>query len=419
MKGKALTILTLTCMFYGLLGLLGCSENEEPEIQYQRSPQLITASRDFGVRLLNELFFQEGEKNIFISPLSISMALAMVYNGAAGETQRAMAETLDLNGMTLEEINHHYEQLQTELELADSEVELAIANSMWIREGREFYPDFIERNREFFRAEVATLDFSNPQAVVTINQWVETNTNGKISKVLNKGNVHPNTALLVMNATYFKGAWTKKFESLQTREKPFYLPDGSEKQVMMMYQSGRYSYLKEGNFSAIRLPYGADRICMYIFLPVRESSIHDFLREINAADLERWMESLEKGVETAQSGGMAGVEVELPRFRIEYDVELKDALSALGMEIAFVPGKADFSKMAPPPGLWIDKVLHNTFVEVNEKGTEAAAVTTVMLPDCVECLQLPHFVADRPFFFAIRDDNTGSVLFMGVVVEPM
>jgi len=413
MKRGGLAILALACMFYGLLGLLGCSENEEPEIQYQRSPQLITVSRDFGFRLLNELFQQEDEENIFLSPLSISMALAMVYNGASGETQQAMAETLDLDGMTLEEINHHYEQLQTELEFADSEIELAIANSMWIRQGRKFYPDFIERNREFLRAEVATLDFHNPQAVVTINQWVDKNTRGKITEVLDE--IDGNTALIAINATYFKGAWTEQFDPSNTQEKPFHLLDGSEKQVPMMSQLGAHSYLKQGIFSAVRLPYGAGRICMYIFLPDSDSNIHEFLGKLKKANWERWMESLEEGVETAWLGG---VQIELPRFKLEYDVKLNDALSALGMEIAFVPGKADFSKMAPPPGLWIDKVLHNTFVEVNEEGTEATAATTIVMLDSAD-FRPPGFVVDRPFFFAIRDDDTDSVLFMGVVVEPI
>ena len=407
MKREILAIFILLCMIFG------CSEDDEEK--FEAAPELITGSRGFGFGLLYELYQEDGE-NVFISPLSVSLALAMVYNGAAGETQKAMAETLDLTGMSLEEVNGGYADLQEKLLSSDPEVELAIANSMWAREGREFYDDFMERNRRFYDAEVDTLDFRDPQSVVIINDWVNTKTKGKIPELLDQ--ISPNVALILINATYFKGTWKQEFDPSATQNRPFYLLNGSEKQVPMMSQLGSHAYIKEGNFAAVRLPYGSDRVCMYIFLPDRDSSIQEFLEYLNSTNWENWMTALENEIERAPY--REGVEIWLPRFRLEYKVELNDVLSALGMGVAFGSG-ADFSKMGPPPGLWIDEAIHKTFVEVNEEGTEAAAVTGIIMPDSSGWEPPTPFVfmVDRPFLIAIRDDVTGAVLFMGVIVEPM
>ena len=407
MKREILAIFILLCMIFG------CSEDDEEK--FEAAPELITGSRGFGFGLLYELYQEDGE-NVFISPLSVSLALAMVYNGAAGETQKAMAETLDLTGMSLEEVNGGYADLQEKLLSSDPEVELAIANSMWAREGREFYDDFMERNRRFYDAEVDTLDFRDPQSVVIINDWVNTKTKGKIPELLDQ--ISPNVALILINATYFKGTWKQEFDPSATQNRPFYLLNGSEKQVPMMSQLGAHAYIKEGNFAAVRLPYGSDRVCMYIFLPDRDSSIQEFLEYLNSTNWENWMTALENEIERAPY--REGVEIWLPRFRLEYKVELNDVLSALGMGVAFGSG-ADFSKMGPPPGLWIDEAIHKTFVEVNEEGTEAAAVTGIIMPDSSGWEPPTPFVfmVDRPFLIAIRDDVTGAVLFMGVIVEPM
>ncbi len=412
-------VLGLVCIFYSI-GLMGCSESEEPIVEEvvdkQLREELVTGNRGFGFELLHELFREGNEANIFMSPLSISIALAMAYNGAAGETQRAMAETLDLTGVPLEEANAVYAHLLENLTTSDPDVELNVANSIWAREGREFYPDFIQRVSEAYQAEVDTLDFvGNPQASLdTINGWVDTNTKGRIPVILD--HIDPNTAMLLLNAIYFKGAWQGKFNPARTQNKPFYLLDGSEKLVPMMNRAV-YPVVRGSGFSGTRLPYGQGRISMYIFVPHDRSGIHDLLEIMTASLFESYVEEL---IEQDKSAGSTmsplGMELWLPRFKFEYEIELEDALTAMGMGAAFDPG-ADFSKMGPPP-LWMDQVRHKSFVEVNEEGTEAAAVTVITMLDSADW-EPTVFMVDRPFFFAIRDDDTGAILFMGVVIEPM
>ncbi len=368
---------------------------EDPDVS-----SVASANTRFGFKLLHNLRERDPGGNIFISPLSISIALTMTYNGAVGETERAMAEVLEIDGLDLSTINNSNKALRDSLENPDPKVEISIANSIWSRQSVEFNPDFLERNRVFFGAKIASLDFSSPQATETINEWVKTNTNGKIEKIIDR--ISPQTLLFLINAIYFKGNWQDEFDKAQTRTDTFHLSDGSEKQVQMMRREGEYPYLRGENFQATSLPYGDGRLGMYIFLPNRNSSLDKFLRNLNAENWEGWISQLQDRRH----------ELMLPRFKLEYEVRLNDTLEALGMEVAF-GGGADFSGMGP--SLFISEVKHKTFVEVNEEGTEAVAVTAGILADSVP----PPFRVDRPFFFAIYDAATRTILFMGTVTEPM
>lgn len=359
-----------------------------------------SANTRFGFKLLHDLQERDPGGNIFISPLSISIALTMTYNGAVGETERAMAEVLEIDALDLSTINHSNRTLRNSLENPDPKVEISIANSIWYRQGIVFNPTFLERNRSFFGAEVAALDFSSPQATGTINEWVDTNTNGKIEKIVDR--INPQTLLFLINAIYFKGNWQDEFDPSRTRQGIFYLTDGSEKQVQMMRREGVYPYLRGENFEATSLPYGDARMSMYIFLPDRNSNLNTFLRDLNEQNWDGWISQFQNRRH----------EMVLPRFKLEYEVRLNEVLEALGMGIAF-GGGADFSGMGP--NLFISEVRHKTFVEVNEEGTEAAAVTAVV---GVKSLP-PAFRVDRPFFFAIYDADTETILFMGTVTEPM
>ena len=359
-----------------------------------------SANTRFGFKLLQDLREREPGGNIFISPLSISIALTMTYNGAVGETERVMAEVLEIDALDLSTINHSNRALQNSLENPDPKVEISIANSIWYRQGIEFNPIFLERNRSFFGAEVAGLDFSAPQATATINEWVDTNTNGKIEKIVDR--INPQTLLFLINAIYFKGNWQDEFNKSMTRPGTFQLPNGSEKRVQMMRREGEYPYFRGTNFEATRLPYGDGRLGMYIFLPNRDSNLNKFLGNLNAENWEGWISQFQDRRH----------EMMLPRFKLEYEVNLNDTLKALGMEIAF-DNRADFSGMGP--NLFISEVRHKTFVEVNEEGTEAAAATSVVGATSVP----PTFRVDRPFFFAIYDAETQTILFMGTVTEPM
>ena len=392
-----------------LLCLFGCSE-----IDYTRNiisdvletidnpdvSSVASANTRFGFKLLQDLRERDSGANIFISPLSISIALTMTYNGAVGETEHAMAEVLEIEGLDRDAVNHSNAALRNSLENPDPKVEISIANSIWSRQGVEFNTDFLERNRVFFGAEIASLDFSAPQATETINEWVNTNTNGKIEKIVDR--ISPQTLLFLINAIYFKGNWQDEFDKSQTRPGIFHLSDGNEKRVEMMRREGEYPYFRGENFEATSLPYGDGRLGMYIFLPNRDSNLNKFLGNLNAGNWGDWISQFQDRRH----------DMMLPRFKLEYEVSLNDTLEALGMGIAFGSG-ADFSGMGP--SLFISKVKHKTFVEVNEEGTEAAAVTAVVGVKSVPSV----FRVDRPFFFAIYDTETETVLFMGVVTEPM
>ena len=368
---------------------------EDPDVS-----GVASANTRFGFKLLHDLREQDPEGNIFISPLSISIALTMTYNGAVGETERAMAEVLEIDGLDLSTINNSNRALRNSLENPDPKVEISIANSIWSRQGVDFNPDFLERNRLFFGAEIASLDFSSPQATEIINEWVNTNTNGKIEKIVDS--INPQTLLFLINAIYFKGNWQDEFNKSRTRTGTFHLSDGSEKQVQMMRREGEYPYFRGETFEATSLPYGDGRVGMYIFLPNRDSNLNKFLGNLNTENWMGWISQFGNRRQTMM----------LPRFKLEYEVRLNDTLEALGMGIAF-GGGADFSGMGP--SLFISEVRHKTFVEVNEEGTEAAAVTAVV---GVKSLP-PAFRVDRPFFFAIYDTETETILFMGTITEPM
>ena len=367
---------------------------EDPDVS-----SVASANTRFGFKLLHDLHGRE-PGNIFISPLSISIALTMTFNGAVGETERAMAEVLEIDALDLSTINNSNRALRDSLENPDPKVQISIANSIWSRQGVDFNPEFLERNRVFFGAEVASLDFSSPQATATINEWVDTNTNGKIEKIVER--IDPQTLLFLINAIYFKGNWQDEFDKSMTRPGTFHLANGSEKRVQMMRREGEYPYFRGDNFEATSLPYGDGRMSMYIFLPNRNSNLNKFLRDLNAETWEGWLSQLQDRRQTMM----------LPRFKLEYEVRLNDTLEALGMGIAF-GGGADFSGMGP--SLFISEVRHKTFVEVNEEGTEAAAVTSVTGVKSVPAI----FRVDRPFFFAIYDAETETILFMGTVTEPM
>ena len=394
-----------------LLCLCACSDGDAPKDAIDDVLDLVggssfsnvaSANTAFGFKLLTDLQKRQPDTNIMISPLSISIALTMTYNGAAGETQRAMADVLEIESLGIDTVNHSNAALRDSLENTDPKVEIAIANSIWARQGVNFSPSFLDRNREFFEAEIGSLNFNDPQATEIINGWVDTNTNGKIDQIVRR--IDPRTLIVLINAIYFKGSWQKEFDKSATRDSIFHLSDGSEKQVSMMHRTGAYPYFRGSNFEAAQLPYGDGRVSMYVFLPSHDSNLNDFIGQLNAQNWAEWVSQFQELTDDS--------EMALPRFKLEYEVQLNDALTALGMGIAFGTG-ADFSGMGTQ--LFISEVRHKTMMEVNEKGTEAAAVTAVFGIESAP----PVFRVDHPFFFAIHDDRTQTILFMGIVLEPM
>jgi serpin B len=368
--------------------------------------RLAAADNQFGFDLFNQLLKEDQGKNVFFSPLSIAFALAMTYNGAAGETRDAMVRVLRLKGMNLDELNQASAALTKTLKSADPQIELAIANSLWARQGVKFNETFLARNRQYFNAEVASIDFTSPQAAGTINAWVNKNTKGKIPAIVDRIDAQ---VLFLVNAVYFKGQWQKKFDKALTQDQPFHLASGAQKQIPLMSQTGSYPYPRGEKFQAVSLPYGNGGTSLCLFLPDEGASLNDFLKGLTYERWEQWMKSFRKTPGT----------VKLPRFKLDYDRNLNDTLKALGMGVAFT-NNADFSGMRAERDLKISEVKHKAIVEVNEEGTEAAAATSVgMRTTSMRPQQEPFtFIADRPFLMAIRHQDSGTILFLGTVMEP-
>lgn len=371
--------------------------------------KLVTANTRLSFKLFRELLKKQPNENIFISPASVTIALDMVYNGANGKTQQAIAQTLELQGMSLQEINQANAALKVTLSNPDPEVQISIANSLWAGEAEPFKPEFIEKIQHFYSAQVKNLNFGTSGASNIINDWVKENTNGKIDKMVDE--ISSDTVFVLLNAIYFKGNWTYPFPPEATKQQPFTLLNGTQKPHPMMFrQVSNLQYYQNEMFQAISLPYGEGRLSMYIFLPSKEVSLKTFYESLNAENWQKWLNQFDS---PDKSGDHTGeILIGLPRFKLEYSIELNDALKALGMEIAFQEG-ADFSAMTPSR-LRIDLVKHKTFVEVNEEGTEAAAVTEVSMTRGI----LEAMIVNRPFFLVIRDNQTGTILFMGSIVEP-
>lgn len=370
---------------------------------------LVAANNEFGFDLFNQLRAEDKDKNVFFSPLSVATALAMTYNGASGDTHLAMKRALKYGEMNHADINQSSAALMAKLKTSDPKVELLTANSLWARQGVAFNPDFLGRNRQFFGAEVAALDFGNPQAVKTINGWVSQNTKGKIPAIIEQ--IDGSLVMFLINAVYFKGQWQKRFDAALTQPQPFHLADGKTKQTPMMAQSGSFQHFKGENFQAVSLPYGQGGAAIYLFLPNEGVSLSSWMGGLSFQKWQQWMPSFRN----------APGDVKLPRFKMDYSRELNAALKALGMGVAFTQGQADFSGIREQKDLFISQVKHKAVIEVNEEGTEAAAATSVGMA-ITSVRREPErfsFIADRPFLLAIRDQQTGAILFMGAVFEPM
>ena len=367
--------------------------------------QVAAANTEFGFRVLKRLTRSTPDANVFFSPLSVTSALTMTLNGAGGATARDMASALGLNSMTLEQINHANGLLLPSLEDPDPKVKLAVANALWARHGTTFAPGFQQRCRRFYGARTQTLDFGSPAAADTINDWVKDKTQGKIDRLVTPPDISAADAVLT-DAVYFHGQWQHEFEKAATRDGPFTLAGGGTRTLPMMAQAGRYPYLETARFQAISLPYGAGRISLYVFLPKAGADLNGFVVGLDAKSWQGWVGEMQP----------ADVAVILPRFRVDYRTTLNQPLIALGMGSAFGPG-ADFKPMGLH-GAFIGAVIHKAVLEVDEEGTVAAAATAVVMTKSARRPQGKVMRVDHPFFCALRDNATGTLLFAGVVRDP-
>lgn len=367
---------------------------------------IVTANTRFGLKLFSQIYQQEKANNIFISPLSLTLALQMLNGGATGATHEAIASVLETPGMEQAQIDYTLAALKTQLQEMDSEVELAIANSFWMNQSKSFNAEFIQRNQNIYQAITQEVDFNNPaNTALLINGWVAEETHQKIDHILETNDFDSTTIALLVNAIYFKSAWLSPFLESDTLEHPFTLADGQMKPHPMMFQTQEFAYHENALFQAVALPYGnTGEVNLYIFLPNPNVGLDVLIEHLNTENWNLWMKEYWEN---------KPVKLGIPRFQIEYDVELKNILTAMNMGIAFSPD-ADFSRITPAP-FSISKIKHKTFLEVNEQGTEASAVTGILgtRGGPVE------LIIDRPFFFAIRDDTSGTLLFMGTLVNPL
>ena len=370
--------------------------------------QLVQSDNQFGLKLFKEINRQEAsDKNIFVSPLSVSMALGMTLNGANGETQAAMEQTLEFAGLTTDEINQSYRSLIDLLTNLDGKVTFEIGNSIWHREGMTLEQTFMDINQQFFDAVVQAVNFNDAEAAaVLMNSWVKDKTHGKIDEIVKADAIDASTVMFLINAIYFKGTWTFEFKKENTRDDVFTTMNGSQTACKMMNMTGELSYFENDLFQAIDLPYGDKLFSMAIFLPKLPLDVNALLAELNQENWDAWLTGFADHT----------IELQFPKFTLEYELTVNEVLKAMGMAIAF-GGAADFTKMYHPGGLFIDEVKHKTYVKVDEEGTEAAAVTSVEMAES-SVPSYPVMRVDRPFLFVIRDHHSNTILFMGKIVEP-
>jgi len=389
----------------------GIDDNKDLVIT-KNTEQLVESDNEFGIELFKKVVNgYPADKNVFISPVSAALALAMTYNGANGTTKEAMELTLKKEGMEISEINQSYKDLIEGLQSVDPKVTLDIANSIWYRNGFNVLQDFIQTNSNYFNAQVQPLDFNSPEALETINGWVSDKTNDKITEILNK--IPADAMMYLINAVYFYGTWKFEFDESKTAERDFYSDLYQEDQIPvkvdMMMLEAEINYLQHDDFSAVELPYGNNHYSMIIMLPDNNKSVSEVIDQLSPDNWNNWIESFTE----------KEVVVSLPKFKFEFEEELNDELTDMGMGVAFSEYEADFTKINPAGNLYISMVKQKAYVDVNEKGTEAAAVTVVEISlTSVGEDGKTHFYVDRPFLFVIMEKQSKSIVFIGKVALP-
>ncbi len=397
------------------LYLTCCNTDFSPIGADQRQPMrpltpseksLVESAETFGLELFKAVEAENQNKDIFISPLSVSMALGMTLNGADSSTYQAMRQTLQFTDLPNEDINRSYESLLKLLINADPKVIMEIANSIWHRDDIPVESSFLETNRTYFDATIMPMNFSDPATVTTINNWVSNKTHGKITKVIDS--IDPLTLMFLINAIYFKGTWQFEFNKEKTADASFYLMGGETVNCRMMQLEGDLSYYADDQVQIVDLPYGDGAFSMTIILPANSNNLHSLIMTLNKTQWDYYTHQL----------NTSPVILEMPKFKLEYKLIMNQVLSKMGMAIAFDPFHADFSRINPQLQLYISSVLHKTFVQVDEEGTEAAAVTVVTIGTTSVGPQGFHMRVDRPFVFALRERQSGTLLFMGKILQP-
>jgi len=372
---------------------------------------VVKGNSAFGFDLYQKL--KEKEGNLFFSPYSISTALAMTYVGARGQTEKEMAEVLHLS-LEQKPLHSSFSKLQSDLNTIQNKgyIKLSIANSLWAQEGHHFLDTFFDLNKRYYGAGLNFVDFARQTETArkTINVWVEKETQEKIKELIKKGMLTPLTRLVLCNAIYFKGDWLSQFDKERTADADFYISPKKTIKVPMMRQKSEFKFKDFGSFSAIELPYEGNDLSMIIFLPKEVDGLVDLEQSLTDDSVKNWLDELSKSYKQE-------IFVNLPKFKTTCEFQLAKVLAEIGMPSAFSLPPANFSGMTGRKDLFISKVIHKAFVDVNEEGTEAAAATAVVMKESAIGRPLT-FRADHPFVFLIRESQTGSILFIGRIIDP-
>lgn len=369
---------------------------------------LSEADNSFAFDLLRQIDSAQPAQNIFISPYSAATALEMLDNGATGKTKTEIEHVLKTDRFPTNTLNQSALELTQSLHSL-SGVGLELADSIWFDTGIQLKPAFVIANKDFYESELSSVNFETPEAADTINQWADKSTHGKIKDIVSFP-FPAATQMILASAIYFKAKWTDPFDKDRTQPRNFYLSDGMVKMTQMMSQRKSFCYRETPDFQEITLTYAGAQLNMTIFLPATNSSPQKLLAHFTGA---HWGHELRNGT-TLRDGTVI-----LPKFKLDYDITLNSALQALGMRQAFIPSSANFSNITGE-SLNISEVAQKSYVNVDEEGTEAAAITTVWAVNSLAIRGPPPFqmLINRPFFFMISDGNTGTILFAGIINDP-
>jgi len=389
--------------------MLACSELPTDSTRVReltvQEKDVAKANTAFGLALLADMNATESSGNLLLSPLSVSMALGMTLNGANNATYDAMRRTLAFDAASQSQINTAYSGLIQQLRARDPKVEIGLANSMWYNTGFPVFATFVDTVRHYFDAEVRQLDFGASSSPRVISQWAEQKTNGRIKDLIQS--IDDDEVMFLVNAVYFKAPWALVFNENSTHDAPFRKADGATVSARMMTNDAAYNYVKQDGVQAVELIYGDSAFSMVLVSAEQGTSLAPAAALLERTKWDALMASLQRG----------RVMLSMPKFKFTYEKALKDVLSAMGMSIAFDEQRADFTRIADvrPRNLFLSRVHHKTFIDVHEKGTEAAGATIVGVG--VTSLP-PSLTFDRPFLFVIRERSTGTLLFVGRVLDP-
>jgi serpin B len=388
----------------------GASLSQPPGSSSDQS-ELMQGNNAFAIELYGQLSRQAG--NLFFSPASISTAFAMTFAGAAGSTAAEMQEAMQFK-LPPDRLHPAMGALLESLNASHPGYQLRVADALWAQQGEPFLPAYLALTSANYAAGFHPVDFAHAPEEVRhpINQWIEQQTENKIKDMLQHGVVTPDTRLVLTNAIYFKADWESQFEIAQSKEDDFHTSPSQTVRATLMHREGRFNYFNGATFQLLEIPYKGAELSMLVFLPNDSGGLPRLEDSLKLSELKRWFGQLHSEPK---------VILTLPKFKMTRQFELDSALKALGMKAAFARNAADFSAMTGKRDLWISAAIHKAYIDVDEKGTEAAAATATVMQSMAMPARRPQpvvFRADHPFLFLIRDNRSGAILFMGRVVDP-